>query len=246
MGKSCTLALIGAQLVKNGCTVYSFAILNELSHDHVSQIFEAAKDKSKTIAVLVDEIDSSVGAGNLKKLLKSVVPNLIIIGAAVPTRVKSDNTANFRSKVSMSALTLKKDDPDYNQLVHFFSGELCRRTTSVKLGVFVEICDFLLEYCGGHLYPLMTLLAHISTELSVEHLQSIRAFKEYFFCQQFENGAIYNDIVGRCFDHDSDTKIAAERILKGVNETGDIAIIDRFHWWNNDKNDFISRAKRMP
>ena len=58
MGKSCTLALIGAELVKNGCTVYSFPILSDLSLDHVTQIFEAAKDESKTIAVLVDEIDA--------------------------------------------------------------------------------------------------------------------------------------------------------------------------------------------
>ena len=77
------------------------------------RIVELLKDETKTIVMLVDEIDSRTGSELLGVLLKMSNPRLIIVGAAVPSNLKSTHTGNFRYMIQMSDLVLKKTDTDY-------------------------------------------------------------------------------------------------------------------------------------
>ena len=117
MGKTCTLALIGDQFLQLAYSVFFFKFLYHFNANILRRIEELLKDESKTIVILVDEIDSRDGSQPLGELLKMSNPRLIIIGAAVPNNLKSTNTGNFRYKMHVSDLVLKKTDTDYIEFV---------------------------------------------------------------------------------------------------------------------------------
>jgi hypothetical protein len=48
------------------------------------------------------------------------------------------------------------------------------------------------------------------------------------------------NIVGRCFEHEPSTLNSALNIIKGIDTHNDIAILTRYHWWNDKNRDFIS------
>jgi hypothetical protein len=169
--------------------------------------------------------------------LKLPCSNLIVIGAAVPSSLKSGRTGNFGKSLHMSDLVLKKGDSDFEALVETLvkskhpveSSQMC-----------TNIAYFILEYCGGHVFPTLALLAEVFTELPSELLLTLVTFQEYLFSQSFENSRVYSIIINRCFDHVVDTEVAADHILSGIDQVGDLNVISRWGWWNSETEDFIS------
>jgi hypothetical protein len=241
MGKTCTLMLLGDSFVQMGCySVYFFESVAYISQNNVLEIKKCLLDETKQVVVLVDEIDSNTNSHNLSLLLKLNNSRLTIVGAAVPSNVKSANTGNFRSKIFMSDLILKEGDSDYDGLIRKLFNVMTLRDHMLSFQIFREICDFILNYCGGHLYPTLKLVSYVAAELSVEHLQSLVVFQEYLFSAEFDNSVVFMGIQNRCFDHDAIAEASVDRIMRGVGVVGDTVVVDRLGWWNSVTYDFIS------
>jgi hypothetical protein len=57
-----------------------------------------------------------------------------------------------------------------------------------------DICDFILKYCGGHVYPTLHLKSYFFTTLSPERLQYLAVFQHFLFSQEFENSEDFLDL----------------------------------------------------
>ncbi len=53
-----------------------------------------------------------------------------------------------------------------------------------------SICDFILDYCDGHLFPTLFLIEHTFTNISSNHLTSLSAFQQYLCLPEFENNEV--------------------------------------------------------
>ena len=226
--------------LKMAYSVYFFKFLYHFDANIVRSVEELLMDESKTIVILADEVASRDGSQPLGELLKMTNPRFIIIGAAVPSNVKSANTGNFRHRIQMSDLILKKTDTDYIEFARTSSDSLMLRAPTISSQVCIDICDFILRYCGGHVYPTLHLISYFSTKLPTEHLQSLADFQFFLFSQEFENSKDFLDLKNRCFDHDSMTEASVDRIMRGVEVVGDMEVVNRLGWWNSDTKDFIS------
>ncbi len=192
------------------------------------RVAELLKDETKTIVILADEVDSRDGSQPLGELLKMSNSRLIIVG--VPNTLKSSNTGYFRCKMQMYDLVLKKTVTDYIEFVGTISESMAQRASLISSEVCSDICDFILEYCGGHVYPTLHLISHFFTTISPEHFQSLAVFQHILFSQEFENSEDFCEVKNRCFDHDRTSKASVDRIMRGVGVDGELDVVDRLIW----------------
>lgn len=97
-GKTCLQHLLAKSFQEDGYEVYFFRSAEEIPQG-ASMAFDALlEDNSKKVAVLIDEVGSNPNSGLYTTLLKSINPNLVTIGSAVPTPFRmGSTTAQFRN-----------------------------------------------------------------------------------------------------------------------------------------------------
>ena len=221
-GKTCLQMLLARSLKADGYEVYFFDSAARIPNG-VSFAFESLlSDKSKKVAVLIDEVASNPYSELFYTLLKRVNPNLVTIGTSVS--LFTPTTELFKSILRMTDLVLKKEDEDFQELVQYCVG---LKATTPELTQ--TICEYLLERCGGLTFPTLTFIEHFFTrDDSKRFLVSEEVFYRYFCGPDFARSYFYESVRDRCFQHivlDYDTKSAAFRVLGGMEKAGDISTI---------------------
>lgn len=236
-----SLQMLLARYLKEveGYEVYFFKSAQDIPQG-ASLAFEAMlEDKTKKVAVLIDEVDSNPESGLFTALLKGAYPHLVTIGSSVPRFIPTGLTASFKSVLRMTDLVLREDDEDFQKLVQH-----CVRLKATTPELTQIICKFLLKQCGGHTFPTLAFIEYFFTHDDArDFLVSEEAFYHYFCGPDFARSPFYESVRNRCFEQllDAETEKVAFRVLGGKEEAGDISTVTRLGWWNPEASDFISR-----
>lgn len=237
-GKTNLLMLLAKAFKAKGYEVYFFESARDIPQDASSAFKAMLKDKTKKVAVLIDEVHSDPNSGLFTALLKGEYPHLVTIGASVPRFIPTGLTAVFTSKLRMSDLVLQEDDEDYRELVQY-----CVKRNATTPELTLKICNYLLQECGGHTFPTLAFIEHFfSSDEAREFLTSEEAFRRYVGGADFARSHVYQRARDRCFEQLSDEAIqkAAIRVLGGKDEPGDISTLTRLGWWDCEASAFIS------
>lgn len=238
-GKTSLQMLLAKSLKAEGYEVYFFESAQDIPQG-ASLAFKAMlEDKTKMVAVLIDEVATNPESGLFTALLKGAYPHLVTIGSSVPRFIPSGLTASFKSVLRMTDLVLREDDDDFQKLVQYCVG--LKATTRELTQI---ICKHLLKLCGGHTFPTLAFIEHFFTHDDArEFLVSEEAFYQYICGPDFARSPFYASVRNRCFEQllDAETEKVAFRVLGGKEEAGDISTVTRLGWWNPEANDFISR-----
>jgi hypothetical protein len=133
---------------KNGYLTYFFDSAASIPISAADEFLKVVRGTSKKVFIAIDEILTVAHSPIYVTLMKGNLPNLIIFGAAVPYELGANHSAHFRNKIGMSDLVLRSEDKDFLQLVE--------KIVTLNKGspeITIAICNHILEYCGGHLFP---------------------------------------------------------------------------------------------
>ena len=75
-------------------------------------------------------------------------------------------------------------------------------TNETSAEVVKEICVFLCEYYGGHIYPTVRFMEYVFRESSnnaTPFIRNLDDFYMYFFSEEFSKSFVYESIFVRCF-----------------------------------------------
>ena len=237
-GKTSLAILLAKDFKAEGYEVYFFKSARDVPQN-ASLAFKALlKDKTKMVAVFIDEVASDPEAGLFTTLLKGGYPHLVVIGLAVPRFISTGTTAKFVSVLRMTDLVLESEDDDFQGLMEYCAG---LKATTPELTQ--SICRYLLKQCGGHTFPTLAFIEHFFTCYDTKgFLVSMEGFQKYFSGPDFACSPFYKGVRGRCFDEllDAETEKMAFRVLGGMEEVGDITTMTRLGWWDPETRDFIS------
>lgn len=238
-GKTSLLLLLARSLKEDGYEVYFFRSANGIPQGASFAFESLLEDKTKKVAVLIDEVDSNPNADLFITLLKGAYPHLVTIGSAVPRYVITGGTGRFKFMLRMADLVLREDDEDFQELIQY-----CVGLNAASPDLTQDICNYLLKQCGGHTYPTLAFIeyffAHDGTE---ELVKSMEDFQRYFCGPDFSSSDLYQSVRNRCFDEflEPNTGMVVFRVLSGKLDPGDISTLTRLGWWNSEARDFISR-----
>jgi len=242
MGKTCDLKLLAQYLKFKGWEVYWFESAADIPQG-IGKDFKAYACENETIkvAVLVDEVAAQPQSGLFTALLKDAPPNVLIVGAAVPRNVTAGNVSSFRTMLRSSALILKENDEDVLDLIEYWKG--FATNTSPDMVDFA--CRFLLNHCGGHVYPVLAFMEHYFTNDEAKKvLADKNAFECHFLSPEFANSDRYRSVCSRClFDKMSTDPYyfaTLSLVLSGRGSAADIDTLSRLGWWDPDKKNIIS------
>jgi hypothetical protein len=242
MGKTCDLMLIAKAFQAKGWEVYWFAsaftIPKGIGRKFKTYAFENVNKKK--IAVIVDEVHTEPNSDLFVDLLKDAPPNLTTIGAAVPVELPTGSTAQFRYTFQTSDLVLKESDDDVHELIEHWK-TVNEGVVSSKMVEYVS--TFLLNYCGGHVYPVLALMQHFFTDKEAKQFLTDQVtFNKFIYGPDFMKSRVYKKICNRCFDGLSRIGLlqALQRALTDTTQTGEMEALSRVGWWNNVNNRIIS------
>eukprot|EP01031_Cornospumella_fuschlensis_P026461 gene26461-31980_t len=235
-GKTSLLMLLAKELKAEGHEVYFFESAAGIPLNAWSTCEDILGDKSKKVAVLIDEVAANPSSALLIILLKGAHPNLVMIGSAVPSFVPTMYDASFYSKLGTADLMLKEDDEDFLELVQYCVG---LKATTPELTK--SICEYLRKHCGGMTFPTVAFIEYFFTrEDAKEFLTSMQMFHRYFCGLDFTRSPFYEDVRRRCFGHlcDHDCAAKAVAVLGGKEAAGDVATLIQLGWWDSSAGGF--------
>lgn len=242
MGKTCDLRLIAEEFNAEGWEVYWFESASLITPGDGLEIRSYAKqNRQKKIAVIVDEVAANAGSDLFVSLLKDAPPNIATIGAAVPRYLPTGSTAQFKCVLTGLDLSLSEDDEDVRALIEHWKSS----TKEVITADMVEyVSKFLLNYCGGHVFPVLALMEHFFTNGQAQRLLVDRqTFIKHFLSAEFTKSETYRRICGRCFDAELDSSILevlARVVENTAGASGDVDRLTRVGWWNPKKLSVVS------
>ena len=244
MGKTCDLMLIAKAFQAKGWEVYWFESASSIPQG-IGRTFKTYANENmnkKKIAVIVDEVHTNSNSDLFVSLLKDAPPNLTTIGAAVPAQFPTGSTAQFSGALRTNDLVLKESDDDVCELIEHWK-TINEGVVSSEMVEYVSI--FLLNYCGGHVYPILELMQHFFTQNGAKakpFLTDKVRFKKHIYSPDFMKSNVYELICNRCFDALSTTSLlqALQRALTDMAGVGEIENLVRVGWWNNVDNRIIS------
>jgi hypothetical protein len=239
-GKTCLQMLLARSLKADGYEVYFFKSAEGIPQGASLAFKSLLEDKTKKVAVLIDEVATNPESGLFIALLKRAYPHLVTIGSAVPRFIPAESSAMFKSVLRMTELFLKEDDEDFQELVEYCVG---LKATTPELTQ--TICKYLLKQCGGHTFPTLAFIEYFFTRGgdAKRFLVSVEVFQRHFCGPDFARSPFYQSVRRRCFAElrDAETEKLAFRVLGGKEEAGDISTVTRLGWWDSEAGDFISR-----
>jgi hypothetical protein len=241
MGKTINLKLLARHLTSTGWEVYWFASAEDIPQG-IGVAFNAyaVENTNKKVAVIVDEVGDKPNSAMFTHLLKDAPSNLLTIGAAVPRYHPTGGTRVFQTVLRTSDLVLRRSDDDVDGLVDYW------KVVAQDIDpVMVEfVCEHLLVYCGGHVYPVLAMMEYFFTDGAVkEFLVDKHAFLRYFASPAFAECEVYRGICTRCFDElstEAESTRALARLLGGAASGNDVQLMIRLGWWSTDNNDILS------
>lgn len=244
MGKTSLLHLVASDLKSNGYEVYFYNSADRIPLGAGDKFLAFAKQNpDKQIAVLIDEVHSKPSHNIFVTLLKDAPPNILTIGAAVARYEPSNVTCYFRTVLLTSDLVLNGDDEDIRRLIEHW------KDVAGKNGITPEMVEhvssFLLEHCGGHVYPVLAFMEHFFVHVSSEQaslLSSEIAFAKHFYSPEFAVSDVSKSVRSRCFGelNQPESAEALARVVGGTPRDTDITNLTRLGWWLLEKNSILS------
>ena len=168
--------------------VYFFRTASIL-RDNTHFINALAKSKQE-VFVLVDETQQDVNAPGFDRMLKNDTGhNITLIGAGVPAFMSA--SGNFKKKIGTERLFLNSDQLQSEGVVGYFSrGAAGDQLTEIK-----KLIEYLREYVGGHIYPLMWLSEQLVPR--IKNGNSAKEALKHFESPAFRSQQIYSDFQNR-------------------------------------------------
>ena len=239
MGKTCDLNLIARRLQSEGWEVYWFPFPIDIPQFSGEALTVYANNhKTKKIAIVADEAASQPNNSLFLHVLKGALPNVLLVGAAVPSYVHTDITANFKVVIGSSSLVLMETDTDFQSLV-----DHCQNLNVTTTLMTSFVCKYLLKHCGGHVFPVLKFIEHFFKVPEARiYLASEHAFLTYFLGQEFKKSDVYSIVTERCFRELSNKQSAdaLDRVLSNQPNSTDLMELIRLGWWDEGSNGIIS------
>lgn len=245
MGKTCTLALLARHFSSQGWEVFWFSTASAIPMD-IGGVFEkhAQESPNKNIAVIVDEVAANPNAALFNALLKGNFPNVLVLGAAVPRFMPTGSTSTFRECFRFGDLVLRSHDVDVQGLVEHWQALVS--ADGIDKDVVRDVCNYIISYCGGHVYPVLAFMEHFfTTDEGKKVLSGGRdTFVVYFRSAGFYQSRLFRKVCTRCFSYemtvDAESKRSFFRMLSGQGDSTDFTTVARLGWWDPDKNNVVS------
>lgn len=238
MGKTCDLFLIARELKERGWEVFFFDSADGIPYRAGHEIAAyARKNKHKRVAVLVDEVASKPTSHLFVTLLKGKLPNVLVVGAAVPRFLPTGHTAVFRKVLQTSDLVLREEDDDVHTLIAHWQDKHESNPQIVEY-----VCKYLLHHCGGHVFPILAIMEHFFTNSEAEpFLAGKKEFLKYFHSADFAQTEVYSNVIQRCFGSwEPGTLKAMSHVLAGRGESHDVEALYRLGWWDPETGEPLS------
>jgi hypothetical protein len=239
MGKSCILALVAKHLQAKGWEVYGFSSAADVPQGIGEAFLDYARQNKDTqIAVLVDEVMSNPNSGLFTLLLKGSFPNIFTIGAAVPF---VECIPPFAKVVLSRDLALRRDDADVKALVEHWKQQVTVGVEGIDGELVSSVCDFLISYSGGHVFPVLAFMQHFFATAEGRHALTggYEAYLAHFHSVNFKQSRMYQTVWDRCFDGrstDVNIRNILTRVLSGHGDAADVNTLIRYGWWDPDMN----------
>jgi hypothetical protein len=241
MGKTNSLLLLARHLKAQGWEVFSFDSAAAIPQGIGTKFISYARKKmDKRIAVFVDEVGSNPDSDLFTALLKDAPPNILTVGAAVPKYPPTRAAHTFRTILDASDLVLRRDAGDVIKLIEHWKSI----ADDIEPAMIDFVSEFLLTYCGGHVYPVLAFMEYFFTDGEArKFLADEHSFCSYFSSPAFAETAVYRVICQRCFEDcsiETGSADALARLLSGVEDTTDVSLAVRLGWWNREKATILS------
>ena len=232
-GKSVFLKMIGRELQKRGCEVYltSAASMEELDIEYFSRL--GKKFGTDTVVILIDEVQGNLNSKHWIGLLKGAKPsNLLVLGVGIPKL--TDFSPQFDKKYPKSgdAFPMFLTAEDLPEVFSHFN-----KTAECSPDIVAEVCERLLEYTSGHMFPFVTFAQHLFDPANNIDLVNIDV---YLSSKVFDACSAYDQVRERCYSFLGDMVTKAEKVLLNQSlQSGDIEDLEKFGVWNR-VNGFVS------
>jgi len=214
-GKSVFLYLMGKELQDRGCDVYFIVSpkMETFKGEYFRQLAENAGDK--IVVLLIDEVQNNIFSVHWNDLLKGRRPsNLLVLGVGIPRLAPA--SPHFGQKFPKEAelfpmfLTAK----DIPEVVALF----CKESSQPE-EVVTKLCEQVLAFTNGHLFPFVTIIEHM---LDAKIKVNLSDISPYLSSEEFRKSGAYESIKSRC-SFLSENLESAMNILKNVGTEGDFA-----------------------
>ncbi len=221
-GKTQLLKLLGKKLLDDKFEVYHFTSSKMLNN--IPELMDLLP-KDRLVAVLVDEVQND--PTTMVDLLKGHRSNLFIIGFGVPQYLKTNITAMFQEEIT-SDIFITKDSDELQELISYWKDRVAK-DIAVK-----EICEYICEYCGGQIYPILKFTEFAFTlDDGQSRIKSVADFMKHFLNQKYKHSVEYQKVVKRCVGTELDVAVhnTFERVLRGQGSDADVVALTRLGWY---------------
>jgi hypothetical protein len=233
-GKTVFLKLMGRELQQRGCDVYRI-IANDLFDYRKDYFIRLAKDAgNKTVVLLIDEVHNNMKSSHWDLLLKeSKPPNLLVLGVGIPQLLYASPQFDKKYPENDASLKMFLTREDLPEVCAYFA----RMFTVHSKEIIMKMCDRLLEFTAGHIFPFVSIANHLCNPDNKIDLVNINS---YLSSKEFYDSDAHARLRNRCFAYllsgESITK--AGNLLMNKGGSGDITDLEKLGIW--DENGFIS------
>lgn len=246
-GKTLLLKYLASKLFENGELVYLMALneANKLGKNPFEDLHNSREGKSPAY-LFIDEYSNITDDVISYTLLKSGLNNLVIIGTGLPDL--NSSVSCFSNYYRSSSLCFEIDDFIQSPEVLGAFSSLLENGPSLNLldslssiDAIKNILAELIDYSGGHAYPLVKLIEYFVKERREDCYQGISCYR-HLGSNSFLNGKHFQSIINRCFPYNSTIYSAAVDVLSSGNyDNNSINILARSGFWNAQKDCFSSK-----
>ena len=238
-GKTVFLQLLGRELQKHGEVYWlgNAGYLTRTSDDTFKCLAKKGAEKGRDVFLIIDEVQDNPNSPCWTYLLKNYPSNLITIGAGIATleNVSAPFAKKHPSPDSAAPPPLSLTREDVNELAAYWVD----RRLDISASKISEILMFLLQYTGGHFFPLARYSEHIFT--SVLPIWDVDFVRMYISGFEFARSSAFISVFERCFNTlSTEVKSASIRIFEGNLATEDAWRLDKAGYWNNATKWFLS------
>ena len=207
-GKTTVLNQVGQALQAQNKRVFMFPTSSALSRETVIQSVKSLAASPEPTWLLIDETQDNVGAELFNLLLKNVQNHAITtIGAGVPEF--QSTSQKFKKKFGTEHLFLTSNRVMVDEgVVQYFErvAAATNGTGTVDTSELGIVLEYIRNYVGGHIYPLMWHAERLVQRLATQACNTAQAI-DYLHSTAFRNQEEYQEMVDRCLPDISTTNV---------------------------------------
>jgi hypothetical protein len=216
-GKTVFLKLMGRELQNRDCDVY-YLLADELTlypSDYFIEFAKKAEDRDRTVVLLIDQVQNQTTCFQWNNLLKGSKPcNLLVLGVGLTRR-----SPQFDSKYPETGelFPMFLTETDLPEICHHFQS---KSNNKLDPSVISQVCQSLLKYTAGYLFPFVTYANYFFDPMNKSHLDDV---DHHLSSKDFRYSAARHRVRRRCFyGLDMDLANVAWSALLRTNGAGNI------------------------